>query len=65
MSHKPVCGSPTSLVHTVLLMSGRGGYCVTQACVWESDLTSSHCVVDEWAWWLMCHTSLCVGVRPH
>ena len=24
MSHKPVCGSLTSLVHTVLLMSGCG-----------------------------------------
>ena len=24
VSHKPVCGSLTSLVHTVLLMSGRG-----------------------------------------
>ena len=23
VSHKPVCGSLTSLVHTVLLMSGR------------------------------------------
>ena len=46
-------------------LSGRVGYCVTQACVWVSGLTSSHCVVDEWAWWLMCHTSLCVGVWRH
>ena len=39
-------------------------HCVVDEWAWWLMSHKPVCVADEWAWWLICHTSLCES-GPH